>query len=78
MCASLVISVVSSVFMQHMYVRRFFCDCGAGALSCDCLLTGLKAHSCSNLKAGSNNHQLGGAGPHASPSSNELSNSVPS
>ena len=57
---------------------RFFCDCGAGALSCDCLLTGLKAHSCSNPRAGSNNHQLGGAGPHASPSSNELSNSVPS
>jgi len=57
---------------------RFYCDCGAGALSCDCLLTGLKAHSCSHLKAINNNHQLGGAGPHASPSSNELSNSVPS
>lgn len=24
---------------------RFFCDCGAGALGCDCLLTGYKAYS---------------------------------
>lgn len=24
---------------------RFFCDCGAGALGCDCLLTGYKAFS---------------------------------
>ena len=27
------------------YFPRFFCDCGAGALGCDCLLTGYKAFS---------------------------------
>lgn len=32
---------------QVQFVRhdRFFCDCGAGALSCNCLLTGYKAFS---------------------------------
>lgn len=28
-----------------LFICRFFCDCGAGALSCDCLLTGYKAFS---------------------------------
>ena len=28
---------------------RFFCDCGAGALGCDCLLTGYKAYSSPKL-----------------------------
>lgn len=32
---------------QIQFIRhdRFFCDCGAGALGCDCLLTGYKAYS---------------------------------
>ena len=28
---------------------RFFCDCGAGALGCDCLLTGYNAYSSPKL-----------------------------
>lgn len=35
---------------------RFFCDCGAGALGCDCLLTGYKAFSSPKVNSGL--HQL--------------------
>lgn len=47
------INCVKSCHKNHQiqFVRhdRFFCDCGAGALSCDCALTGYKAFSSPKL-----------------------------
>ena len=35
---------------------RFFCDCGAGALGCDCMLTGYRAFSSPKISRNVQNH----------------------
>lgn len=47
--------------LTHIHVcihfpPRFFCDCGAGALGCDCMLTGYRAFSSPKISRNVQNH----------------------
>ena len=43
------------MFSLH-HSHRFFCDCGAGALGCDCMLTGYRAFSSPKVSRNMHNH----------------------
>jgi F-box protein 11 len=55
-CANCVKSCHRDHRVQFVRHDRFFCDCGAGALGCDCVLTGYRAYSSPKISRNMHNH----------------------